>query len=35
MKIDDIAQIAEVSKSAVSLALNGKPGVSQETREKY
>ncbi|MED5099318.1 LacI family DNA-binding transcriptional regulator [Niallia sp. FSL W8-0951] len=34
MKIDDIAQIAEVSKSAVSLALNGKPGVSQETREK-
>ncbi|MCM3217693.1 LacI family DNA-binding transcriptional regulator [Niallia taxi] len=34
MKINDIAQIAEVSKSAVSLALNGKPGVSQETRQK-
>lgn len=34
MKIDDIARIAEVSKSAVSLALNGKPGVSQETRER-
>ncbi|XOQ14318.1 MAG: LacI family transcriptional regulator [Shouchella clausii] len=34
MKIDDIAKIAKVSKSAVSLALNGKPGVSQETRER-
>ncbi|SDZ38422.1 DNA-binding transcriptional regulator, LacI/PurR family [Evansella caseinilytica] len=34
MKIDDIAKMAGVSKSAVSLALNGKPGVSQQTREK-
>ncbi len=32
MKIDDIARLAQVSKSAVSLALNGKPGVSEETR---
>ncbi|TLG73935.1 LacI family DNA-binding transcriptional regulator [Culicoidibacter larvae] len=32
MKIDDIARIAKVSKSAVSLALNGKPGVSDKTR---
>lgn len=34
MKIEDIAQLANVSKSAVSLAINGKPGVSNETREK-
>ncbi|MBM7570583.1 LacI family DNA-binding transcriptional regulator [Aquibacillus albus] len=34
MKIDDIAKIANVSKSAVSLALNGKNGVSEQTREK-
>lgn len=34
MKIDDIARIANVSKSAVSLALNGKNGVSEQTREK-
>jgi len=34
MKIDDIAKLANVSKSAVSLALNGKPGVSPETRDK-
>ncbi|UUZ85086.1 LacI family DNA-binding transcriptional regulator [Paenibacillus sp. P26] len=34
MKIDDIAKIAKVSKSAVSLALNGKPGISPETRER-
>lgn len=34
MKIDDIAKLANVSKSAVSLALNGKIGVSQKTREK-
>lgn len=33
MKIDDIARLANVSKSAVSLALNGKPGVSEETRK--
>ncbi len=32
MKIDDIARLANVSKSAVSLALNGKPGVSEATR---
>ncbi|MFS0880578.1 LacI family DNA-binding transcriptional regulator [Metabacillus niabensis] len=34
MKIDDIAKLANVSKSAVSLALNGKNGVSKETRDK-
>ncbi|MFA9455358.1 LacI family DNA-binding transcriptional regulator [Halalkalibacter sp. AB-rgal2] len=34
MKIDDIAKLADVSRSAVSLALNGKNGVSQKTREK-
>jgi len=33
MKIDDIARLANVSKSAVSLAINGKPGVSAKTRE--
>lgn len=34
MKLEDIAKIAKVSKSAVSLALSGKPGISSETREK-
>lgn len=34
MKIEDIAKLASVSKSAVSLALNGKPGISTETRLK-
>ncbi|KOS68350.1 hypothetical protein AEA09_07120 [Lysinibacillus contaminans] len=34
MKIDDIAILAGVSKSAVSLALNGKQGVSERTRDK-
>ncbi|WP_334352304.1 LacI family DNA-binding transcriptional regulator [Companilactobacillus sp. HBUAS56257] len=34
IKMDDIARLANVSKSAVSLALNGKDGVSQETRDK-
>ncbi|WP_163536294.1 LacI family DNA-binding transcriptional regulator [Gracilibacillus sp. YIM 98692] len=34
MKIDDIAKLANVSRSAVSLALNGKSGVSNATREK-
>ncbi|MGX6978101.1 LacI family DNA-binding transcriptional regulator [Vagococcus elongatus] len=33
MKIEDIARLANVSKSAVSLALNDKPGVSEETRK--
>lgn len=33
MKLEDIARIAHVSKSAASLALNGKPGVSEETRD--
>lgn len=33
MKIEDIAKLAGVSKSAVSLAINGKPGVSEQTRE--
>jgi LacI family transcriptional regulator len=34
LKIEDIANLTGVSKSAVSLALNGKPGVSPETRER-
>ncbi|MCL6573738.1 MAG: LacI family DNA-binding transcriptional regulator [Bacillus sp. (in: Bacteria)] len=34
MKMDDIAKLASVSKSAVSLALSGKAGISEETREK-
>lgn len=33
MKIDDIARLAGVSKSAVSLALNNKAGVSEATRQ--
>lgn len=32
MKLEDVARLANVSKSAASLALNGKPGVSEETR---
>jgi LacI family transcriptional regulator len=32
IKIEDIAKSANVSKSAVSLALNGKPGISAQTR---
>lgn len=34
LKMKDIAKLANVSTSAVSLAINGKPGISQETREK-
>lgn len=34
MKLEEIAKRANVSKSAVSLALNGKPGVSAETRDR-
>lgn len=34
LKIADIAKLANVSKSAVSIALNGKPGISEETRSK-
>lgn len=34
MKIEDIARLAGVSKSAVSLALNNKPGISEETRKE-
>jgi DNA-binding LacI/PurR family transcriptional regulator len=34
MKMEDIAKLANVSKSAVSFALSGKPGISSETREK-
>lgn len=34
VKLEDIARLANVSKSAVSLAINGKPGVSKETRER-
>ena len=32
MKMEDIAKLAGVSKSAVSFAFNGKPGISPETR---
>lgn len=32
MKLEDVARLANVSKSAASLALNGKPGVSEKTR---
>jgi len=34
VKMDDIAKLAQVSKSAVSLALSGKPGIGPETRER-
>jgi DNA-binding LacI/PurR family transcriptional regulator len=34
MRIKDIAEIANVSKAAVSLALAGKPGISEGTRER-
>lgn len=34
MKMEDIAMRAGVSKSAVSLAFSGKPGISQKTRER-
>ncbi|WP_426452482.1 LacI family DNA-binding transcriptional regulator [Paenibacillus sp. S-38] len=34
MRMEDIARLAGVSKSAVSLALSGKPGIGQETRER-
>ncbi|MEV5025257.1 LacI family DNA-binding transcriptional regulator [Paenibacillus sp. LPE1-1-1.1] len=34
MKMEDIAKLAGVSKAAVSLALNGKPGISAETRAR-
>jgi DNA-binding LacI/PurR family transcriptional regulator len=33
-KISDIARQSGVSVSTVSLVLNNKPGVSQETRER-
>lgn len=32
--MEDIAKLAGVSKAAVSLALNGKPGIGPETRER-
>ena len=32
--IKDIARIGKVSPTAVSMALNGRPGVSEKTREK-
>lgn len=34
LKMSDIAKKANVSRSAVSLALNGKPGISEETRKR-
>jgi LacI family transcriptional regulator len=34
LRIEDIARRAKVSKAAVSLALNNKAGVSEETRKK-
>ncbi len=34
VKMEDIARLAGVSKSAVSFALSGKPGIGPETRER-
>ena len=34
LKIKDIAKKAGVSTTAVSFALNGKEGISEQTREK-
>lgn len=34
LKMSDIAKMANVSKSAVSIAINGKEGISEETRQK-
>ncbi|MFC5467308.1 LacI family DNA-binding transcriptional regulator [Cohnella suwonensis] len=34
MTMDEIAKLAGVSKSAVSIAINGKPGIGTETRER-
>ncbi|MFZ4618627.1 MAG: LacI family DNA-binding transcriptional regulator [Rectinemataceae bacterium] len=34
VRVKDIAKLAEVSPAAVSLALNNKPGVGPETRER-
>lgn len=34
MKIDEFAKLANVAKSSVSKALNGKTGVSEETRQR-
>lgn len=34
LKMNDIAKMAGVSKTAVSLTINGKEGVSEETRQK-
>lgn len=34
MNMNDIAKMANVSKSTVSLVVNGKPGVSEDTRKK-
>jgi len=34
LTISDIAKLANVSKSAISIVLNNKPGVSDKTREK-
>ncbi|MCM3784581.1 LacI family DNA-binding transcriptional regulator [Neobacillus mesonae] len=34
MNMEELARIAGVSKSAVSLALSGKPGVGRDTRER-
>lgn len=34
MNMEELAKLAGVSKGAVSLALNGKPGVSQDTRDR-
>lgn len=34
LKMSDIAKLADVSISAVSIAINGGEGISQKTREK-
>ena len=35
ISVRKLAQLLGVSPASVSLALNGKPGVSEETREKF
>lgn len=34
MKMEDVARLANVSKSAVSLAFSGKPGIGSDTRAR-
>lgn len=34
MKMADVARYLGISKAIVSLAVNGKPGVNEQTRQK-